>query len=70
MKCFAKQFNDMNHCDICSKTWNVNDPNPPACEPQLGDLINYVQILQDRIDDLTTGYNLLRERLMHQNSGD
>lgn len=31
--CSAKQFSDQMVCSTCELTWDVNDPEPPVCNP-------------------------------------
>lgn len=64
MMCFAKLLDNTYHCELCDKRWNAHSPAPvEGCDPSTGDLINYIQKQQERIDDLTIGYNKLREQL-------
>lgn len=30
-KCYAQQVSDTMVCEVCSLTWDMNDPNPPPC---------------------------------------
>lgn len=29
--CQAVQYSDQKHCKRCGLTWDMNDPEPPAC---------------------------------------
>jgi len=31
MSCQARQYSDQMHCAKCGLTWDVNDPDAPAC---------------------------------------
>lgn len=31
--CKARQYSDQMVCHCCSKCWDVNDPEPPECDP-------------------------------------
>lgn len=63
MNCFAKQFSDQCHCEVCGKSWDVNDSHPPACDPDLGNLLNYIKKQQEQLEQLRVSYNLLRDKL-------
>jgi hypothetical protein len=32
--CSARQFSDEMVCTTCRLRWDVNDPEPPACNPE------------------------------------
>jgi hypothetical protein len=32
--CFARQYSDRMRCYTCDVSWDVNDPDPPKCEPK------------------------------------
>lgn len=36
-KCKAIQYSDMMHCADCRLAWDVNDPEPPPCDPKKED---------------------------------
>jgi hypothetical protein len=38
-----RQFNDQIMCSHCGKCWDVNDPDPPPCEPLKKDPSNIKQ---------------------------
>lgn len=29
----ARQYSDQIHCSHCGRQWDVNDPDPPECNP-------------------------------------
>ena len=31
--CHARQYSDQMQCGKCGLTWDVNDPEPPKCNP-------------------------------------
>lgn len=31
--CDARQYSDQMLCDTCGLQWDVNDPEPPECQP-------------------------------------
>lgn len=31
----ARQYSDQMYCSQCERTWDVNDVNPPPCEPYI-----------------------------------
>lgn len=33
-QCKARQMSDQMYCE-CGRSWDVNDPDPPECEPQV-----------------------------------
>lgn len=33
-RCQARQVSDSMICRACTLTWDVNDPDPPACNPK------------------------------------
>ncbi len=32
--CKARRHNDEMRCDHCNRVWELNDPDPPKCNPQ------------------------------------
>jgi len=32
--CKARQYSDQMHCAECGLSWDVNDPDEPACRPE------------------------------------
>ena len=36
MTCKAIQYSDQMNCAQCGLCWDVNDPEPPACQPKPG----------------------------------
>lgn len=40
-----RQYGDEMHCSHCGKTWDVNDPEPPACKT--GD--DYIREMRTRL---------------------
>lgn len=31
--CYARQYSDQMQCGKCGLAWDVNDPEPPRCQP-------------------------------------
>jgi hypothetical protein len=38
-RCAARQYSDQMHCQVCRLTWDMNDPDPPACRRAEPDLV-------------------------------
>lgn len=35
MSCAARQYSDQMVCSKCGLAWDINDPEPPQCKPEL-----------------------------------
>lgn len=35
--CAARQYSDQMICDKCGLQWDINDPEPPTCNPVIVD---------------------------------
>lgn len=47
--CKAVQYSDQYHCPQCGLTWDVNDPEPPACQPLSTSRPGYVDPATSRV---------------------